>query len=131
MPVAKKVFEPPVIGKLMLAITHRFRILAYICIIVLIGTGIGMQKLSMGYIVYDFGNIWSVFLFAKHLVLLVMIIIGVFLSEGLGPKIAKLAAKGPSPEVARLQKVQMSLALTNMILGIITLILTGISTALA
>ncbi|MFB0564312.1 MAG: DUF4149 domain-containing protein [Candidatus Aminicenantaceae bacterium] len=131
VPVARKTLEPPLMGKLMMAVTLRFRILVYVCMVALIGTGIGIQQLSMGYLIYDFGNIWSVFLFIKHIIFLVMIIIGIIVAEGMGPKIAKLTAKGPSPEVARLQKTQMSLAVVNLFLGIITLVLTGILSAIA
>lgn len=125
LPATKMALEPPVIGKLMGVITKRMKCVNYISIVVLIVTGVVIQVLHPSYVGFKLGDRWTLVLTIKHLIMLFMIIIGVYVSEGVGPKIAKLAAKGPSPEVGRLQKKQMSLGFTNFILGIIVLLLTG------
>ncbi|MFW9809130.1 MAG: hypothetical protein ACFFE6_07095, partial [Candidatus Thorarchaeota archaeon] len=50
--------------------------------------------------------------------------------EVLAPKVAKLAAQGPSPELAQLQKIQMNSAKIGFIIALLILLLTGIQTAL-
>jgi hypothetical protein len=54
-----------------------------------------------------------------------MVILAIYAFEILAPKVAKIAAKGPSPELLRIQKSQMSLAAIGFILGIIILALTA------
>ena len=54
-----------------------------------------------------------------------MVILAIYAFEVLAPKVANIAAKGPSPELLRIQKSQMSLAMIGFILGIIILALTA------
>jgi len=62
-------------------------------------------------------------------VITTMIFVSVYISESIVPKIAKIAAKGPSPEVGKLQKKQMSLGMFNFILSLIILLLSGYMSA--
>jgi len=48
----------------------------------------------------------------------------------ISPKCGKLAAKGPSPELVRLQKLQMMAAKMGLFLSVIILLITGFATAL-
>lgn len=130
LPVAGKTLEPPLVGKLMDAVVERFRILVYISIVILIATGFVMQFLDKNYVGFTLGDFWTLIIIIKHIFTLAFIIIGIYLLEGLRPKILKLAPKGPSPDFARLQKLQLNLAFTNLIIGMIILLLTGIAAAI-
>jgi hypothetical protein len=60
-----------------------------------------------------------------------MIVLAVYAFEGLARKVAKVAVKGPSDDLSRLQKKQISFAATGFILGLIVLLLTGILGAIS
>ena len=53
-------------------------------------------------------------------------LLAVYSFEVLAPKVAKLAAKGPSPELLKAQKLQLRLASTGFALGLIILLLIAI-----
>lgn len=130
MPSIRGSLEPPVAGKLMAAIMKRFRVLVYTSIGVLILTGIltsGVGQSSRGFMQFD--NLWNTILSVKHIIIIIIVIAVIYAFEGLAPKVARLAAKGPSPELARLQKKQMTFSIVGLIMAIIILILTGILVA--
>lgn len=132
LPSIREALEPAVLGKLMGAVMKRFRILTYISIVVLIVTGAVMTKFNASYMgLALFGNLWSIVALIKHIVIVVMIIIAIYAFEGLARKVSKLAMKGPSPDLARLQKKQIMLASIGFILGVIVLLLTGLMTAIS
>ena len=89
-----------------------------------------MQILNPIYAGYGFGNRWTAVLVIKHILTLIMIFVGVYASESIGPRIAKLAAEGPSPEIGKLQKKQMTLGFLNFKLGLIILLLSGYMNAI-
>ncbi len=132
MPSMRESLEPPMMGKLMGAVMSRFRRLVYVSIFVLGVTGILMNLLNENYLgLLRFGNLWSQITLIKHIFTAALIFLAVYAFEGLGPKVSRLAVKGPSPELARLQKLQIKLATTGLIMGIIILLLTGIVTAIS
>ncbi len=79
----------------------------------------------------QFGNLWIIVTGLKHVLTVVLVILAIYAFERLAPKVGKLAASGPSPELTGLKKLQMKLAFTGFILGIIILFLTGIMTAIS
>ncbi|MHA1962624.1 MAG: hypothetical protein ACW99U_20725 [Candidatus Thorarchaeota archaeon] len=48
----------------------------------------------------------------------------------MAPKVAKMAAQGPSPELAKFQQLQMTVAKVGFVMAMLILLLTGIQTAL-
>jgi uncharacterized membrane protein len=130
LPAAKAALEPPVMGKLMGVFAKKMKVVVYISGIVLIVTGIVMQILSPSNTGYGFGARWGMVLVVKHVLVVVMLFIGVYISESVVPKIVNLAPKGPSPEMGKLQKKQMSLGMFNFILSLIILLLSGYMSAL-
>ena len=125
MPVLGKVLDPPTMGKLMGAVMKRFKVMVYISIFIFLLTGI-----LMGFVIGDSTGIssndgWLVVLFTKIAVFVVMVVLAVYAFEVLAPKVARIAADGPSPRLIRVQKTQMSLAMTGFILGIIILALSA------
>ncbi len=132
LPSIREALEPALMGKVMGAVMKRFRVWVYISIVLLVVTGFGMMRFNMNYMGFaQFGNVWSVVSLIKHIVTLIMIILAVYAFEGLARKVAKVAAKGPSDDLVRLQKKQISLAATGFIMGIIVLLLTGILGAIS
>ena len=131
MPSIRESLEPPAAGKLMGAIMKRFRVLVYINIGVLIVTGIGITgvgKNSAGYM--QFNNLWHTISSIKHIFTIIIVVLVIYAFEGLGRKVSRLAVRGPSPELARLQKKQIIFSYIGLVMAIIILILTGILTAI-
>ena len=127
MPSINESLEPPVAGKLMGSVMKRFRIVVYTSIVVLIVTGIFMTS-SMKFM--RFTNIWSTIYSIKHIIIIIAVILIIYSFEGLGRKVSRLAQKGPSPELADLQKKQIIFSKVGFVIVIIILILTGILTAI-
>ncbi len=127
MPSIEESLEPAVAGKLMGAIMKRFRILVYISMGVLIVTGIFMTS-SMKFM--QFTNLWSTISSIKHIFIIIVVVLVIYAFEGLGRKVSRLAQKGPSPELAGLQKKQIIFSKVGLVMAIIILILTGILTAI-
>ena len=124
--------DPPQRGKLVGAVMKRYVPLAWGAIIVLIITGvfIAWYKGSLG---VSFSSTYGIILFAKHLIILIMIVIGVLVSLVIGPKLKAPPAPaevgsggppGPPPGMVKLQKQAGALGLINLVLGIAVLFLT-------
>lgn len=131
-PSMKQGLEPPAIGRLMGIVMKRLRSLVYASIVILAVSGIVMNLLNEHYLgLFQFGNLWSMLTLIKHIFTLALVVLAVYAFERLGPKVAKAVAGGPSPELGRFQKKQMTLAVTGFALGLLILLLTGIVTALS
>ncbi len=127
MPSIGETLEAPVAGKLIGAVMKRFRIITYTSIGILIVTGI---LLTNGLKFMLFISLWATISSVKHIFIIIVVILVIYAFEGLGRKVSRLAAKGPSPELARLQKKQIMISKVGLVLAIIILILTGILTAI-
>ncbi|MFQ6134366.1 MAG: CopD family protein, partial [Nitrososphaerales archaeon] len=131
MPSVREGLEPSAAGRFMPLVMKRFRILVYASIIVLVATGVSMMLFSRSYLgPLQLDNAWSQVLLVKHIFVAVLILIAVYAFEVLAPKVTRIAAKGPSPELAGLQKLQVRLATTGLLVGIVILLLTGIATSI-
>jgi uncharacterized membrane protein len=131
-PAAKETLEPPVMGRFMGSLMKKFRVMIYVSIGLLVATGIVMMFMneeSGG--TFDFGNTWTLFLVLKHIFVLILIILGIYMMEVIVPKIGRLGAKGPSPEMAKAQKLQMRIGAINFILAILILICTAVNGAIS
>lgn len=116
-----KTFEPSTAGKLMGENVKRFSVIAWTSIGLLIITGLIMLDADA---LFDFSTDFGTFLTLKIITASIMIIIGLYITLLLVPKIRKLApAEGdaPTPEFLNLQKRLPLLIKTNMILGILVL----------
>ena len=129
-PVASKILEPSATGKLMMGITKRMRGLVYLCMVLFIGTGIVMQMMDVNFVGFSLGDSWTFVLVIKHILTVVFIVIAIYIFQVLSPKMTQLAPKGPSPEMANLQKKQFIFGFTNLIIAHIILLLTAIATAI-
>ena len=132
MPTARETLEPPVMGRFLGSFMKRFRPLVYRSIIVLSITGIIMMLLNKHYLGrLDFGNLWTQLLLVKHVLIIIMVVMVVYAFEVLAPRVGRLAAAGPSPELAKLQKLQMRVAKIGLIIALLVLLLTSIITAIS
>ena len=130
LPSVREGLEPNDIGKLMSLVMKRFRITAYASIVLLTITGISMTLFNNSYSgLLVFENTWSIILFLKHAEILVLVLLAIYSFEVLAPKVARVATKGPSPELTSLQNTQMRLATVGIISGLVILLLTGLATA--
>lgn len=140
LPGAKAALESvPMVSRLMKEITKRFTPMANISILVLIVTGIVIvyyEKNFTGFL--DFNNPWNIIMLLKHFLVASMIVIHFYRGLILNPKIGKLssqinelqAAPSLSSQVTKLQEFSLDLVKTNLVLGMIVLLLTGISLSL-
>lgn len=132
LPSVGEVLEPSITGKFMGSVMKRFRPLIYTSMILLGITGALMSYFSKSSLeTMQFGNLWNIVAGIKLVATVALIITAIYAFERLAPKVAKLAAGGPSPELGRLKKLQMDVGITGFILGMIILLLTGIMTAIS
>lgn len=131
-PAAKESLEPPMMMRLWGAVMKKFRKMVYVCMAVFVGTGIVMMIMNSGYSSsFDFGDTWTLFLVIKHVAVIVLIIMAIYMLQSVFPKLAKLAAKGPSPELAKADKLQKRIGATNLILAVIILACTAVNGAVS
>lgn len=118
---SQKAIDPAQRGKLFGAVIKRFTIVVWVSIIILLLTG--LYKTPSQMLINPQGN-FGLWLTVKHIVIILMITFGIVVTFFVGPKLGKLAPKPgeqPSPEFIYAQRMMRTLALTNMILGIIVL----------
>ncbi len=131
LPSTREVLEPAVSGRFIGAIMKRFRRIVYGSIITLVLCGVPLTLLNENYVsLGQFDNAWSQVVLVKHLFVTALVLLAVYSFEVLAPKVAKLAAKGPSPELLKAQKLQLRLASTGFVLGLIILLITAIALSL-
>jgi len=118
--------DSPQRGKLIGAVSKRFSMFAWGCIIILLMTGLLLTPSGM---LFDTTSTWGIMLFIKIILFLIMIIIGTIISFVKAPKMEKLAPKPdekPAPEFFKIQKQISLLAHINMILGVLILLCVAI-----
>jgi uncharacterized membrane protein len=140
LPGAKAALESaPLVNKLMKEITKQFTPLANISILVLIATDIVIARYEKNFTgVLDFNNPWNLIMLLKHFLVALMIIVHFYRGLILNPRIGRLSSQigetqVSSPlsfQVIRFQKISLDLVKTNLVLGMIVLLLTGISSSL-
>jgi uncharacterized membrane protein len=129
---ARESLEPPMMMRLWGGIIKRFRVIVYASMAIFIGTGIVMMIMNSGYSSsFDFGDTWTLFLVLKHIFVLILIIVGIYMLQSVFPRLARLAAKGPSPELAKADKRQKVVGGISLILAIIILVFTAVNGAIS
>jgi uncharacterized membrane protein len=140
LPGAKTALEStPMLSRLMKDIAKRFTPLANISILVLIFTGVVILYYEKEFTRFlDFSNPWSAIMFSKHFLVVLMVIIHFYRGLILNPRIGKLSSQlnevqmtsSLSSKVRELQKFSLNLVRTNLGLGLIVLLLTGVLSSL-
>lgn len=130
-PAAKESLEPPMMMRLWGGVMKRFRMMVYVSMAIFIGTGIVMMFMNSAYETFDFGDTWTLFLVIKHILVLILIIVGIYMLQSVFPKLAKLAAKGPSPELSKAEKRQKVVGAISLILCVLILACTAVNGAIS
>lgn len=127
------------VRRLMKDIAKRFTPMANISILVLIVTGIVINHYEQNFTGFlNFNNPWNAVMFLKHSLVALMVIIHFYRGLILNPKIGRLSSRinesqvssSLASKVARLQRFSLDLVKANLVLGLIVLLLTGISSSL-
>jgi uncharacterized membrane protein len=134
LPAAQKVLDAGAFAKLLDAIQRRLDPTAWICLLVLAGTGLFQMSASPSYQGFlSIRNTWAAAILIKHLVFLVMIAISAYLTWGLLPRLkraALLQARGKeAPDKVVLHQQEVRLLNLNLILGALILALTAVARA--
>ena len=67
----------------------------------------------------------------KHVLIIGLVAMVVYAFEVLAPRVRRLAAAGPSPKLAQLQKFQQRVGMVGLVLASIILLITSIVTAVS
>jgi len=126
IPAIGKTLDPPVAGKLMGAVMKRFRVMVYLSMALFLVTGIVMSYMELGSgEPYSMENQLIALLMLKVPLFIVMLMLAVVAFEVVAPRVARIAAEGPSPRLRKAQKSQMLLAMAGFILGLIILLISA------
>ncbi len=126
-PALGKALSPIDAGKLMGVIMKRTRIVVYISIVIIGVTGIPLKIINPNYIsIINFENNWEIVSFIKHICYGILVLLAVYTFEVLAPKMSKLAAAGPSPELMALQKKQAAFGGLAFLSAIVILVLSSL-----
>ena len=115
-------------GKLMGEISRRFTPIANYSILLLFITGValtGLNKQFSGIGIFE--NKWTLILAIKHIIVFGMIVTHFYRGLVLNPKIARTES---APDKTTLQKLSLNLVKVNFGLGIVVLLLSGITAVL-
>ena len=126
MPTAQKVLDPANAGKLMQAVMKRYRVVIYVCIVILGVTGIPLKIVNPNYIsIINLENQWEVISFVKHLFYGLLVLLAVVNFEIITPKVGKAAAANQPEKVAKLKKLGMMSGMLAMFSAIVILVLSS------
>lgn len=126
-PALAGTLAPADAGKFMGALMKRFRIIVYASIVILGVTGIPLKIINENYIsIINFENNWEIVSFIKHICYGILVLLAVYSFEILSPKVAKLAAQGPSDALKALQKKQMALGGLAFLAAMVILVLSSL-----
>jgi len=127
IPSAKQVLGGEA-GKLMGEISKRFTPSANYSIAALIVTGFALTGLNKQFLgIGNFGNNWILTLTLKHILVLGMIVVHFYRGLVLTPKIMRTES---AAKKTFLQKLSLNLVKVNFCLGILVLLLSGITSVL-
>ncbi len=132
MPTTLKVLDPPNAGKLMGTIMKKFRGIVYTCFGLLAVTGvlIGLKHhkaLNPG----ELNLLWVKAARLKHIIIIILLLLVIYAFEILARKAGKLAVKGPSPELAKVQSQQKAIGFASFIISLIILVLTAMMNSIS
>jgi uncharacterized membrane protein len=141
LPAARRSLDPEMYTAFLADIVRRFDPLGWFCLVLLAGTGMFQMSANPNY--QGFLSIegrWSVAIFVKHLLFLVMIAVSAFITWGVLPKMRRLAllqtgVEGSEKSVefsARaggLRRQETTLLRLNLVLGALIIVLTALARA--
>ena len=134
LPTAQRNLEAQAYARLVEKAQRRLDPLAWLSVVVLVGTGLFQMSASPNYEGFlAIRNRWAAAILIKHLVFFGMVGVSAYLSWGVMPRLERFAllrARGQeTPEAARLQRREVRLLWLNLVLGAIALGLTAVARA--
>ena len=126
IPAIGKTLEPPAAGRLMGTVMRRFRIMVYISMAVFLISGIlmGSKNLNPGVPLSSRNEMVAILIFKIPLFVL-LVILAIVSFEIVTPRVARIAADGPSARLQKAQRSQKILAVIGFLLGLIILALSA------
>ena len=125
LPAIGKVLDPPTTGKLMAAVMKRFKVVVYTSMALFLLTGMISAAIHFTDDAIVVAGNWNTILAIKVVVFALLVISALYAFEILAPKVAKIASKGPSPKLKKIQKTQMLFAMFGFIMGLIIVTLSA------
>lgn len=119
LPTVAKALDTPTAGKFFGIMMKKYRVMVYLALVILILTGLaltGSENLGKYFVA---GKASTTYFAIKHIAVFVMLLITVIAFEFVGPKVAKTAAAGPSPKLAKIQAQQKLLGMSGLLTGLV------------
>lgn len=130
----RTIANPDESRQLLLRLQKRFRPVANLSLVMLLGTGMVQMSADDNYEGFlAFENTWSLAMLSKHLAFGGMIVLAIFIQFGVASAIERatlLASKGQSTALDKLLQRESRLNQIMLGLGIVVLVFTAIATAL-
>ena len=127
-PSVEESLEPPVRLRFMSSYIKRFRVMAFVSMGVLVITGVAMMLFDPQHAgIYGPDTTWGLFLMLKHIFVLILIILAIYILRVLLPGIEKAGSKGPSPEMAKLQNRQKTISIISFMVALLVLLFTAVT----
>lgn len=131
LPAARKTLAGEVYSAFLGQINRRLKLVGWISLIILVGTGMFQMSASPSYQGFlSITNTWAVAIFSKHLVIGLMVVLSAYSTWGLSPALQRLAllrskGKGSEVEFEGLQKREEWLVRINLGIAVVVLLLTA------
>jgi putative copper export protein len=123
----QKILTPPVAGPFIKLFMQKARIVVYVSLAILFITGIPLKIVSPYYVsIINFSNTWQIFMFAKHVLVAILALLAIINFEIVTLKFQKAAAKGPSPELEKMKKLQQSAGMLSASLAFVIILISAI-----
>jgi uncharacterized membrane protein len=140
IPVARRSLDPQAYGSFFIHLQRRLDPLGWFCILLLTGTGLIQMSINPNYQgILTIENRWSLAIFAKHLVVLLMVGGSAIMTWGLMPRLQRSALQKKLAENVEFEKDESGLdderigrqenllLRLNLVLGVLVLALTVIA----
>jgi uncharacterized membrane protein len=134
LPAARSALEAPLYARLLEAVQRRLDPLGWLCLAVLVGTGLFQMSANPNYQGFlTVGNRWAAAMLIKHIVFFVMTAASAYMTWGLLPALRREALRAAHglgvKAIGRLQRRQGALLTLNLVLGLLVLLLTALARA--
>lgn len=128
--------QQPALYRLLTRLRQRFFPVSHLSLVALIVTGLFQMTASPfydGFMTFD--NAWSQIMLAKHILIVLMVIVGLLLQYGVAPALERVSLlrekeKGDPQEQQQLRRREVILTWMNVALGVLVLALSAWLTAL-
>jgi uncharacterized membrane protein len=123
----QKTLTPAAAGPFLKLFMKKARIVVYVSLAILFITGIPLKIVSPYYVsIINFSNTWQIFMFIKHVFVAILALLAIINFEFITPRFQKIAAKGPSPELEKMKKVQMLTGMLSAGLAFIIILISAV-----